>query len=116
MPSVKPVSFSFNVVPREIIKKHGRTKVQLAAILQPLSGLNGAEIVATMQRRKKRFKYSRALKKFIHDNHFNKTFFKPLEKYLVRHIRASQHKKHLPINELRTFIAQGNMANFTVIN
>jgi hypothetical protein len=100
-------------VPREVKKSKNRTRLTLAAILQP-AGINGAEIVASLHKRKKRFKYSRQLRRFISDNNLERSFFKPLEKYLVKQIRAGQNNVQLPLNTLLTFLQSGQGAKYNV--
>ncbi len=111
---LKPALLSFTVIPREVKKNHGRTKVKLAAVLQPIFGLDGAEIVATIKGRRKRFRYSRQLESFIRDNDLAKVHFKPLEKYLVKQINEGK-KNPLPlISDLKIFLEEGNLPSFNV--
>lgn len=112
--TLRPSLLSFTVIPREVKKAHGKTKVKLAAVLQPLFGLDGAEVVATIKGRKKRFRYSRQLESFIRDNDLAKKHFKPLEKYLVKQINEGK-KNPLPlISNLKTFLEQGQLPAFDV--
>ena len=117
MAKVKPStlrSLSFNVLPRKVSQKGKKTKVQLAAVLQPQFGLNGAEIVAIIKGRKQRFRYSRQLERFIRDLKPNKENFRPLEKYLAKQIRKGEKNIALPLTQINENIVNGTAESFTV--
>jgi hypothetical protein len=104
---VRPSSLSFNVVPLEVKKRGKRTKITLSAILTPTFGINGAQVVASVRRRKKKFTYSYALQQFIQANDLQMSYFKPLEDYLVQQIIAGQNNVELPVEALMTFLQEG---------
>jgi hypothetical protein len=111
---ILPMPLSFNIVPRKISNKGGRVKVQLAAIVQPLLGLNQGEIVASIKKGKKKFTYSKALKTFISNNSLTKANFRPLETYLVAQIKMARGNLSQTIGSLKTFLDNGLAPSFTV--
>ncbi len=82
---IRPLALVCSIVSKQIKKSKNRSKTQAAAHL-----LHNNEVVSTLKRKKRRFKYSRKLERFIYAHRLKKGSLKPLEKYLVKQLRQKE--------------------------
>ena len=118
MKKVNPVQnpfLTFMFVPREITLKEGKIMLRLAAIVKSTSGLNPAEVVASVKKHKSKITYTHAMKKFIRKSGYHKSDFKPLENYLLTVLKQGAKDPQVFLSLLGTYLASGQAPAFSVV-
>lgn len=81
---------------KETKKPTSCTKINHTARFQGKPGIDGAKALASIKKRRKRYKHSRQLELCIRNTAITRKFIRPLKKYLIQKIRQGYTYPTLP--------------------
>jgi len=112
---VEARTYTFSLVPREIIMQCNKTTISLSLVLDGKKcDKSKAELQAICHNGSTRFVYSCALKALMKKLHLHKSDFAPFRDYLTWHIKkAKKHPAHY-LDMLSKYLATGACPHFTV--